>query len=253
LDLFFGAVPRTPKKQIPSTRSRLEKEIKLSDPKIMVLIPAHNEHEHITAVAEAACQHLPVLVVDDGSTDDTARLAEAAGARVLRQSPNQGKGAALIAGFRACLADGCDAVITLDGDGQHDPAEIPRFLDYYSSHRVGLIVGQRQFSKMPLLRRTTNSIGRIMFSWAVSRPIPDNQSGYRLATAPLMQLLVDSDEKGFELEVDMITLCLKHNLGLGWVPIRTIYAGQASHIRKFHHLVHYFRIVFKARRTIHRK
>jgi len=220
---------------------------------IVALIPAHNESAHIAGVVSSACQYLPVLVVDDGSTDDTARLAEQAGARVLRQTPNQGKGAAMIAGFRVCLADGCAAVVTLDGDGQHDPAEIPRFLNYYASQPVGLVIGRRQFSKMPLLRRTTNTIGRFMFSWAVRQPIPDNQSGYRLVAAPLMQLLIDSDEKGFELEVDMITLCLKHNLGLGWVPIRTIYAGEASHIRKMHHLVHYFRIVAKARRTMRPK
>jgi glycosyltransferase involved in cell wall biosynthesis len=222
----------------------------LSDPKIMVLIPAHNEHEHIAGVIAAARKYLPVLVVDDGSSDDTARLAEQAGAQVLRQTPNQGKGAALIAGFRACLSQGCGAVITLDGDGQHDPDEIPRFLEYYAAHSSGLIIGRRQFSKMPRLRRTTNTIGRFMFSWAVGQDIPDNQSGYRLIAAPLMALLVDSAETGFELEVDMITLCLKHGLGLGWVPIRTIYAGEASHIRKLHHLVHYFRIVAKARRTI---
>jgi len=217
---------------------------------IFALIPAHNESVHIAGVVAEARQHLPVLVVDDGSTDDTARLAEDAGARVLRQSPNQGKGAALIAGFRACLADGCRATVTLDGDGQHDPAEILHFLEYFASHSVGLVVGRRQFSKMPPLRRTTNTIGRYMFSWAVGRDIPDNQSGYRLVAAPLMELMVNSPERGFELEVDMITLCLKHNLGLGWIPIRTIYAGEASHIRKLHHLVHYFRIVAKARRTL---
>jgi glycosyltransferase involved in cell wall biosynthesis len=222
----------------------------MQNDRVLALIPAHNEHAAIAEVVAKAGKYLSVLVVDDGSTDDTARLAEQAGARVLRQSPNQGKGAALSAGFRDCLAGGWQAAITLDGDGQHDPDEIPRFLDYFAAHPVGLIIGRRQFSKMPPLRRTTNTIGRVMFSWAVGQDIPDNQSGYRLIAAALMELQMNSAEKGFELEVDMITLCLKHDLGLGWVPIRTIYAGQASHIRKMHHLVHYFRIVAKARRTI---
>src|SRR5450759_2751470 len=101
----------------------------MSDPKIMVLIPAHNEQEHITAVVAAARRYLPVLVIDDGSQDDTSALAGAAGAQVLRQIPNQGKGAALLTGFRACLEQGCQALVTLDGDGQHDPDEIPRFLE----------------------------------------------------------------------------------------------------------------------------
>ena len=219
--------------------------------KIFALIPAHNEHLHITDVVASARKSLPVLVVDDGSTDDTAVLAEAAGAQVLRQSPNQGKGAALIAGFKLALAHGAGAVVTLDGDGQHDPSEIPSFLAEYARQPVGMIIGQRDYSQMPAFRRTTNTLGRVMISLALGQYIPDNQSGYRLISRSLLELLLDSPEKGFELEVDMITLCLKHKLGLGWVPIRTIYAGQASHIRPLRHLVHYFRIVFKAWRTMH--
>ena len=223
----------------------------MPEEKIIALIPAHNERLHITAVATAARQHLPVLVVDDGSSDETAVLAEAAGAEVLRQSPNQGKGAALIAGFKHCLAQGAGAVVTLDGDGQHDPAEIPTFLNAYAQQPAGMIIGQRDYSQMPVFRRTTNTLGRVMISLALGQYIPDNQSGYRLIRRDLLELLLDSPEKGFELEVDMITLCLKHKLGLGWVPIRTIYAGQASHIRPLRHLVHYVRIVWKAWRTMH--
>jgi glycosyltransferase involved in cell wall biosynthesis len=223
----------------------------MNEEKIYALIPAHNEHLHISVVVTAAIKHLPVLVVDDGSTDDTAALAEAAGAQVLRKSPNQGKGAALITGFKRCLAQGADAVITLDGDEQHDPAEIPAFLAAYARQPVGMIIGQRDYSQMPIFRRTTNTLGRAMISLALGQHIPDNQSGYRLISRSLLERLLDSPEKGFELEVDMITLCLKYNLGLAWVPIRTIYAGQASHIRPFRHLVQYVRIVFKAWRTMH--
>ncbi len=218
---------------------------------IVALIPAHNESVHIQRVVTASRQHLPVWVVDDGSTDNTAALAEAAGARVIRQNPNQGKGAALVTGFRQSLAEGLEAVITLDGDGQHDPAEIPLFLDSYARHPVGLIIGQRSYSQMPVFRRTTNTFGRMMISLALGQYIPDNQSGYRLIARPLLEQLANSPEKGFELEVEMITLSLKHKLGLAWVPIRTIYAGQASHIHKLHHLVHYIRITAKAWWTMH--
>jgi glycosyltransferase involved in cell wall biosynthesis len=84
---------------------------------ILAIVPAHDEAPRITAVVEGARRHLPVLVVDDGSTDATADLAERAGATVIRQAPNQGKGAALRAGFSAALAGGAAAAITLDGDG----------------------------------------------------------------------------------------------------------------------------------------
>jgi len=218
---------------------------------IIALIPANNEQDHIAEVVKGARQYLPVLVVDDGSTDDTAQLAQAAGARVLRQTPNQGKGAALITGFRQCMAEGAGAVVMLDGDGQHDPAEIPKFLEAYTRQPVGMVIGQRDYSQMPRFRRTTNTFGRWMISLALGQSIPDNQSGYRLVSHTLLERLLDSPEKGFELEVDMITICLKHHLGLAWVPIRTIYAGQASHIRPLRHLVNYFRIVIKAWRTMH--
>lgn len=222
----------------------------MSDPKIIALIPAYNESVHIAAVVQSARRHLPVWVVDDGSQDDTATMAERAGARVIRQMPNQGKGAALVTGFRRALEEGFQAVVMLDGDGQHNPQEITRFLDAYARQPVGLIIGQREFSKMPPLRRCTNTIGRWMFSWAVGQDIPDNQSGYRLVSRPLLELLVENKEKGFEFEVDMITICLKHKLGLVWVPISTIYRDEKSHIRPLHHLIHYFRIVAKARREM---
>jgi glycosyltransferase involved in cell wall biosynthesis len=228
----------------------LDSEVPMAGPKIVALIPAYNESDHITAVVQSVLQHLPVWVVDDGSKDDTAALAEAAGAQVIRQVPNQGKGAALVTGFRRCLEEGVQAAVMLDGDGQHDPQEIPLFLESYARQPVGLIIGQREFSKMPPLRRRTNTIGRWMFSWAVGQDVPDNQSGFRLVSRPLLELLVQNKETGFEFEVDMITICLKRKLGLAWVPISTIYRDEKSHIRPLHHLVHYFRIVVQARRIM---
>jgi glycosyltransferase involved in cell wall biosynthesis len=218
---------------------------------IFVLIPAYNEQAYIAAVVTAARQFLPVLVVDDGSRDQTALLAEEAGAEVLRQMSNQGKGAALTAGFRHCLAAGCSAVITLDGDGQHDPLEIPRFLAYAAGHLDGLVIGMRDYGKMPLRRRIPNLLGRMLFSLAVGQFIPDNQSGYRLVRRALIERMLENSESGFEFEVDMITLCLKHRLGLGWVPIRTIYAGEKSHIRAWPHLKNFLRISAKAWRSMH--
>lgn len=110
-------------------------------PRLLALIPAYNEAERVGAVVTATRAYLPVLVVDDGSTDGTARLAEEAGATVLRQWPNQGKGAALRAGFRWALQAGYEAVIMLDADGQHDPAEIPSFLRLYSAQGADLLIG----------------------------------------------------------------------------------------------------------------
>lgn len=226
--------------------------------RILALIPGYQEAPRIAAVVEGALRHLPVLVVDDGSTDDTAANAEAAGARVIRQRPNQGKGAALRAGFRLALDEGWDAVVTLDADGQHDPAEITLFIAEFETAsapgpngpRPELVIGRRDFSRMPPVRRISNTVGTSVFSWAVGRYIPDNQSGFRLLGRRMMAAALDSHETGFELEVEMIAVCLREGWALDWVPISTIYAGEPSHVRPLAHLRHFLRATRAARRLL---
>lgn len=217
---------------------------------IVALIPGYNEGPRIAQVVRVAAAHLPVIVVDDGSRDDTAAQARAAGATVIEQRPNQGKGAALRAGFRRALANGAEAVLTLDADGQHDPAEIPQFLAAWAvDPRPDLVIGRRNFRAMPPIRRLSNVLGGKAFSWAVGQPIPDNQSGYRVVSRRVMGATLDSAEGGFEFEVEMITTCLRLGGTIAWVPIRTIY-GAPSHIRPLDHLRQFIRIVRKARRDM---
>jgi glycosyltransferase involved in cell wall biosynthesis len=214
-----------------------------------VLIPAHEEATRIAAVVSRACAHLPVIVVDDGSTDDTTAVARGAGAEVLEQRPNRGKGAALRAGFRAAIERGAEAVVTLDADGQHDPDEIPRFLAAWADAPVDLVIGRRDFRRMPPSRRLANTVGGVAFSWAIGADVPDNQSGYRLISRRLMAALESSDEPGFEFEVEMLTTCVRNGWPIAWVPIRTIYAGEPSHIRPWHHFTSFVRMVARARRA----
>jgi glycosyltransferase involved in cell wall biosynthesis len=221
--------------------------------RIYALVAAHDEAARIARVVAGARRHLPVIVVDDGSSDATATLAEAAGARVIRQSPNQGKGAALRAGFAAALADGAEAVVTLDGDGQHDPAEIPAFLGAYARRAIAgeaseLIVGMRNFRRMPRVRRLSNWLGTVVLSAALGRWIADNQSGYRLVGRRVMTAMLDSRESGFAFEVEMIAVCLREDWPVGWVPVRTIYDGEASHIRPARHLREFLAVTGRARR-----
>lgn len=217
---------------------------------LLALIPAYEEGPRIAAVVERARTFLPVVVVDDGSTDDTAARAEAAGALVLRQVPNAGKGAALRSGFRHALATGAPAVVTLDADGQHDPAEIPRFLAAFEAGRPELVIGRRNFRTMPPVRRLSNILGGMVFSAAVGRRVADNQSGYRLIGRRLMTAILDSNESGFEFEVEMIARCIALGLPIAEVPIRTIYAGEPSHIRPWRHLTEFLRVSRDARRIV---
>ncbi|HEX5590117.1 MAG TPA: glycosyltransferase family 2 protein [Candidatus Limnocylindrales bacterium] len=219
-------------------------------PTVLALIPAHDEAPRIGAVVRATLEHVPVLVVDDGSTDGTAEAAEAAGATVLRQVPNQGKGAALRAGFARAIADGVLAVVTLDGDGQHDPAELPGFIAAEQAHPAELIVGRRDFGRMPLVRRVSNGLGTVLLSAAVGRWIPDNQSGYRLVGRRLMAAMLASREDGFAFEVEMIAICLREGWPIRWVPISTIYGDERSHIRPLRHLREFVAVVRRARRIV---
>ena len=223
----------------------------MGTPRIVAVIPAYNEAARVAEVVRGALAHLAVIVVDDGSTDTTAVSAEAAGATVVRQQPNQGKGAALRAGFERALAEEYDAAVTLDSDGQHDPAEIPTFVAAVAADpALALVIGRRDFAEMPPSRRLANELGGRAFSWAVGRSIPDNQSGYRLVTRQLMEATLASRERGFEFEVEMIATAIRAGWPIGWVPIRTIYAGEASHIQPWRHLTSFIRVVRAARRSV---
>ncbi len=221
------------------------------EPPIPAVIPAYEEGPRIGAVVSAAARWVPVIVIDDGSTDDTAARAQAAGATVLEQWPNAGKGAALRLGFRHALDRGAQAVVTLDADGQHDPAQIPAFLARFEARRPELIIGQRDLGSMPPVRRASNTLGGLLLGAALGRSVPDNQSGFRLVGRTLMGTLLDSDESGFEFEVEMIARCIALGLPIDAVPIRTIYDGAPSHIKPVHHLREFVRVTRKARRIAH--
>lgn len=214
---------------------------------LLALIPAYNEAAAIQRVVTESLAHLPVLVVDDGSRDNTAALAEAAGATVLVQNPNAGKGAALRRGFAWALERDFDAVIALDGDGQHDPAEIPAFARLFETGQPDLIIGYRSFDEMPFWRRLGNNLGFAIFSWAMGTRILDNQSGYRLTSRRLMERLLAGKESGYEFEMEEIVSCVEAGYRLAWTPIRTIYAGEASHIRPIPHIINFVRVAWQTK------
>ena len=217
---------------------------------IVALIPAYNAAPFVAGVIRKARAHVPVIAVNDGSRDDTLVELRRTDATVIDQQPNQGKGVALRAGFRSALDGGAHAFIQLDADGQHDPNEIPLFLEKYFTTAADLIIGERDFGRMPLVRRVSNTVGRAAFSWAVGRRIRDNQSGYRLLSRRLIEAVLQSTEHGYEFEMDMILIAIKRGWLIEGVPIRTIYGDEVSNIRPLQHVVHFFRMVRTARRAI---
>lgn len=216
------------------------------------IIPAYNEETHIGFVVSQATKILPTFVIDDGSKDNTSVIAQKNGAQVFLQVPNQGKGEALKRGFREALNLDCDYVITLDADGQHDVQESSQFISYFNHENLDLIIGYRDFKKMPFSRRIANTVGGWAFSWAMGMKILDNQSGYRLLSRRLLERVLQSKESGFEFEVEVIATCVKANYSIGWVPIRTIYGNETSHIHPIHHIKNFFRVVWKTHKRMKR-
>jgi glycosyltransferase involved in cell wall biosynthesis len=218
---------------------------------VLAIIPAYREGQFIADVVRRVMQHVErVLVVDDGSPDRTATEAKNAGANLIRHSTNLGKGAALKTGLEHATSTGAEYFLFLDGDGQHDPADIPRFFDAVNGFGFDLIVGNRMQSldSMPLIRRWTNQV----MSWQIGRickmSIPDSQCGFRLAKKKLLPVLMAPSNR-FEFETESIILAARRGYRLGFVPVRTIYTNQSSKIRPLEDTIRYLRLINRYRGT----
>jgi glycosyltransferase involved in cell wall biosynthesis len=193
--------------------------------KVCAVIPAFNNEPTIARVVEETCRRIDhVVVVDDGSTDRTGRLAEDAGAYVIRLSKNTGKGNALRIGFRYALANDFDAIVTLDADLQHDPSEIPKFIKHHTVNKSKIVVGNRLWDseKIPRIRYAPNKIGTVTFSWLIGQSVDDSQCGFRLYDRDVMSNIRILND-GFEAETDILLRAGKRGYKIGFVPIRTIY------------------------------
>jgi len=195
--------------------------------KILIIIPAFNEEKSLGKLLKkvsSVSSLKDVLVVDDGSKDNTAIIAKRAGSRVLSQKINQGKGLALRAGFNFAIKSGYDAVITMDADGQHDPGEIPKFLAYYEKYKTDLIIGTRKhdLSEMPFPRFMANTTSSLAASVLGGVRVHDSQSGYRLIKRILIKKINLKTER-FQMETEIIIKAARANFSIGEVPIKTIY------------------------------
>lgn len=212
---------------------------------IWVVIPAYCEERRIGAVVAGARQHgYPVVVVDDGSPDGTAAAAEAAGATVLRHERNRGKGAALRTGFEYVRHNGGEAVVCLDADGQHDPAEIPKFVEAYRRTGLPVLIGNRMWQPegMPLIRRLTNRFMSALLSREMKQYVPDTQCGYRLFACSVLPFMVGRSER-FDSDSEVLLLLAARGVRIGSVRIRTIYGDEKSKIRPVRDTIRFFRML----------
>lgn len=217
--------------------------------KTAAMIPAYREEKHIATVVTETKQYVPhVLVVDDGSKDRTGELAAAAGAEVFTNDPNQGKGASMIVGLNHLFAEGFDAVVCLDADGQHVPSEIPRFLA--AGEHADLVVGNRMadVEKMPFARLWTNRVTSWILSSLAGVTVPDTQCGYRLVRKEAWESVTIAT-RNYDFEGEMIVAMGRKGFRVVSVPVSTVYGDEVSSIHPFRDTIRFFKMVWRLWRT----
>jgi glycosyltransferase involved in cell wall biosynthesis len=194
-----------------------------------VLIPCLNEEAAIHEVVQSALAlGVPVIVVDDGSDDRTPEIVRALPVTLLRHAERRGKGEALRTGFREALRQGFDAVVTMDGDGQHLASDVPRIVAAAAHYPAHIVIGARLLDReqQPPGRRRANTVADWGISWACAQPVVDTQSGQRWYPRAALEL-VDLPAENFVFEAAiLIAACRQKGLGIVSVPIASRYHGE---------------------------
>lgn len=217
---------------------------------IAVVIPAFNAAQTLGTLLEQVSRVIDgasIIVVDDGSTDDTSAIASEAGARVIRHRQNRGKGAALRSGFEAVLASKeYAAVITMDADLQHDPMEVPKFISRSESGKADIVVGFRKRigSGMPLHRVLSNRITSSLVSARTGVMIKDSQSGFRWVSREVLAAIAIESE-GYEAETEMLIKAARKGFLIDFVPITTIYGNERSHMSHWKTTKRFLQVLLK--------
>ncbi|MCM8781140.1 MAG: glycosyltransferase family 2 protein [Candidatus Omnitrophica bacterium] len=215
--------------------------------KTCVIIPTYNEAKAIGYVLRQIPKEVTeVVVIDDGSTDATSLLAQDNGAVVLRNQKNEGKGASLIKGFDYAISKSFDAVITMDGDGQHLPQEILFFIQLARHSEAAIFIGNRMsdVSGMPWIRIVTNKIMSWFLSKITGQSIPDSQCGFRLIKRPVLEKIKFRTHR-YETESEILIKAARLGFKIVSVPIRTIYLRKKSQINPFWDTVRFLRFILR--------
>jgi hypothetical protein len=195
----------------------------------LILIPVFNEAATLEAVVAPARRHGPVLVVDDGSSDASATVAARAGADVVRLPRRQGKGEALRRGFAAAFARDVERVITMDGDGQHDPEEIPRLLAAAAEAPDALVIGGRLGGPdpraIPAGRLNAMRVAGFFIDWLTGVPLRDTQSGFRVYPVRLLRA-VEPRSGGFVFETEMLVRAAAAGWPLVETPVSAVHFAE---------------------------
>jgi len=197
----------------------------------LVCIPAYNEETKIKDVVKKSLPHVDkVIVCDDGSTDNTAALAKKAGAIVISHATNLGYGAAISTLFDYCRKNNAEIMVTLDGDGQHNPDQIPDLISVIIKHNVDVVIGSRSLKddkNLPSYRKTGIKIITSTINSATDLKVTDSQSGFRAYSKPAIDL-IHPTESGMAVSTEILLSISNNGLSMAEVPITVSYTGNTS-------------------------
>ncbi len=215
---------------------------------LWILIPVYNEEKHLREVINKLNQYISlekILVVDDGSADNTCSIAQSCKVTLIRHDVNMGKGAALKTGFQWLSTRNAEWVITIDGDMQHDPDMTKKFIDEAVRTNADMVVGRRiRTADMPWDRQFSNWCTSFILTLVTSQKIFDSQSGYRaIRLASLMDIDLHTDR--FEVETEMLLEFARNNFKINWIDIPTTYGGETSSIDKVTDTLRFVKIILR--------
>ena len=218
--------------------------------KICLLLPAYNESKTIGGIIQESSEFISeIVVIDDGSSDETGEIAIASGAVCLSNITNCGKGSALRKGFAYALAHGYELIFTMDSDRQHDPADIPCFLEHFHNTRPDILIGARTKPDsrvlMPFHRRVNNRLISYVGSKLCGQQVPDFQSGYRLIRADVLRQ-VHLETERYETESELLIKAGRLGFRIESLPIQTRYGDEVSHIKPLREIWLFTKLLFRS-------
>lgn len=210
----------------------------MNRPKVIAVIPAYNEQAYISDVVTRARKYVSgVIVVDDGSSDHSAEVALTAGANVIKHNTRRGAGATTRTGFEAALKDGADIIVTLDGDGQHNPDEIPQVIAPVIEGRADLAIGSRFLggkTNIPRYRKFGIDVITFLYNFGSTRKVADAQSCFRAHSRRLLEA-INITENGFGFSVQVLIQARRLGFSITEVPVSCLYHPHGSSMNPLTH------------------
>ncbi len=219
--------------------------------KLAILIPAFQAEKTISTILSEIGKitttiqdEVIIVVINDGSTDATEKIATNFPIKFLKHNTNKGKGAALKTGFAFAINQNVDAVLTIDADLQHETIYIKQFINEFKKGNFDLIIGNRinRFTNMPIHRQLSNLVTSFLVTAKSKIKIPDSQSGYRIISTKILKT-ISLNHDGFILETELLIKAARANFRIGSIPISTIYSNNKSHMTNWKSTLEFIKLI----------